>query len=148
MRYTGWMVAAAVVGAGALAQVPPAPEERVGRTVTLRVEFVGPEPGHSDEYLVSTDAGEQARISGPVGAGSALRTVNLTPLVNQDGTITVQVLSVIAHEAATYEELSTSLTLRSGDTALVGGTVQRRGVGAQAQKRESLINVTASLRRP
>lgn len=136
--------AAALASAAASADAPdtrPAP-----RQVQVKIEWVNSSPKSVEALTVAATEGVTGTVSlTPALPNSAQMSITITPRVNPDQTITVQIKAVRTR-GKSNETVSTARTFKSGETVTLGGLLSKTTApGKPAIASEMLLFATATL---
>jgi hypothetical protein len=112
------------------------------RTFHVKLEWVRANPKIVDTLVITVDDGQVASVSRPIGRGQTLRSVSVTPHLNANGHVTLDL--DVQNAGERVDRLKTRFTMEMGETKVVSASSSRDESKAK-EPTEELFFVTPSL---
>jgi hypothetical protein len=111
--------------------------------ISMKFEFVHANPRSVETLTLVADNNTRATLSRPSVRGDVYRNIEATPMVNSDGTVTVNLRArVDLPNGVIEEEVRTTVTMKMGESRLVSGVTLR--VEEATESREMMMLLTPS----
>ncbi|AIE85100.1 hypothetical protein [Fimbriimonas ginsengisoli] len=112
------------------------------RPVNIKFEWVQAAPKSVDSLTITVDSGQVANISRPMGAAKGMRTVTVTPILQGESEVTLDV--DVRSDTQGSQHLKTRVTVPMGMTKVISAATSKT-TGSREAASEELVFVTANL---